>query len=391
MRAPRLRRASWLAVCLALTACGAGDGFPGAGGASGQLQPNFDSIQANVFEPLCVQCHAGANAPRGLRLDAVNSYALLVGVAAGQRPSVLRVAPGDPANSYLIQKLEGTAGIGERMPAGLPGLPQSDIAVIRQWITDGALPSSAVTGPVRVTSLTPAPSSTEVALPSAITAAFDRDLNAATVTTATFTLQRAGADGALGTADDVLVTPASVSVPTANQRLAVMDLTGVPNALDRYRITLRGSGPATIMDLGGNSLDGELGAALPSGDGAAGGDLLASFTVAGTLPTLTSIQTNVLTPRCATSGCHDGGGTLLPRSMNLGTATTSHAALVGVASVEMPSLQRVSPGNPDDSYVIRKLEGAPGIVGSRMPLIPPPLDQATVDAIRLWITNGALQ
>jgi len=82
-----------------LAACGSGDGFQGAGGASGQLQPNFDSIQANVFEPLCEHCHAGANAPRGLRLDAANSYALLVGVPSGQRPSVLRVAPGDANNS----------------------------------------------------------------------------------------------------------------------------------------------------------------------------------------------------------------------------------------------------------------------------------------------------
>ena len=40
------------------------------GGASGPLTANFDSLQANVFEPLCEHCHSGANAPAGLRLDA---------------------------------------------------------------------------------------------------------------------------------------------------------------------------------------------------------------------------------------------------------------------------------------------------------------------------------
>lgn len=376
-----------------LAACGSGDGFQGAGGASGQLQPNFDSIQANVFEPLCEHCHAGANAPRGLRLDAANSYALLVGVPSGQRPSVLRVAPGDANNSYLIQKLEGTAGIGERMPAGLPAVPQSDINIIRQWITDGAQPSSAASGPIRITSLTPAPNTTALTLPGSITATFSRDLNATTVTTGTFRLERAGTDRALGTSDDVAITPASVSVPTANPRAAIMDLTGIANTLDTYRVTLVGSGPATIMDLAGNSLDGERASALPSGNGTAGGDFVATFTVAGTLPTLTSIQTNVLGVSCALSGCHDGGGATLPRSMNLSTPSAAYTALVGVQSVQVPSLQRVTPGNPNDSYLIRKLEGAAGIVGVRMPrpIGAAPLDPTTIDAIRLWITNGAQQ
>ena len=80
-------------MCLLLGACGSGDGFVGSGGASGPLTANFDSIQANIFEPLCEHCHSGANAPAGLRLDAANSYALLVGVASVERPeSVARHA-----------------------------------------------------------------------------------------------------------------------------------------------------------------------------------------------------------------------------------------------------------------------------------------------------------
>ena len=375
--------------CALLAACGSGDGFVGSGGASGPLTANFDSIQANVFEPICEHCHSGANAPVGLRLDAANSYSLLVGIASGERPNLLRVAPGDPNNSYLIQKLEGTAGIGERMPAGLPALPQADIAVIRQWIADGAQPSSSAAGPIRVTSLSPAPNSTLPALPSSITVGFNRDLNAPSVTTATFTLQRAGVDAVLGTADDVAVAPASVTVPAANQRSAVMALTGVASVADRYRITLVGTGAATILDLGGNALDGEPILLLPSGDGVAGGNYTATFTVSGTAPTLTSIQTNVFTPRC--SGCHNGVGAFLPGAMNLTSASSSFASLVGVTSLEVPTLQRVAAGNPNNSYLIRKLEGGPNIVANRMPLGGPFLPQTTIDAIRLWITNGAAQ
>jgi hypothetical protein len=32
--------------------------------------------------------------------------------------SLLRVKPGDPSNSYVIQKLESHAAVGERMPLG---------------------------------------------------------------------------------------------------------------------------------------------------------------------------------------------------------------------------------------------------------------------------------
>jgi hypothetical protein len=260
-------------VCCTLAACGSGDGFVGSGGVVGPLEPNFNSIQANVFDQYCEHCHSGANAPVGLRLDAVNSYASLVGVPSVERPNLMRVAPGDANNSYIIQKLEGTAGVGERMPAGLPALPQSDINVIRQWIGDGALPAAAGIGPIRVTSVSPELSEPFPALPASITVGFDRELNAPSVTAATFVLTRAGDDGVLGTGDDVAIAPASVTVPLANPRSAVMDLRGAPPVLDRYGITLVGTSSAAILDLSGNALDGE-------SDGVAGGDFTATFSVA---------------------------------------------------------------------------------------------------------------
>lgn len=103
--------------------------------------------------------------------------------------------------------------------------------------------------------------------------------------------------------------------------------------------------------------------------------------------TLSQLQTAIFTPSC--SGCHTGGGASLPSSMNLSSAAAAYAALVGVASTEQPSLQRVTAGNPDASYLVRKLEGGPGISGGRMPLGGAPLDPALIANVRAWITAGA--
>jgi hypothetical protein len=104
--------------------------------------------------------------------------------------------------------------------------------------------------------------------------------------------------------------------------------------------------------------------------------------------TLAELQQTIFTPIC--SGCHTGGGANLPASMNLSNAAATYASLVGVASAEQPSSQRVSAGNPDTSYLVHKLEGASGIVGSRMPLGGAALDPTLIANVRAWITAGAL-
>lgn len=106
---------------------------------SGPMTASFSSIQSHVFTPVCTGCHAGAAAPRGLRLDAANSFAMLVGVSSGGVPSLKRVAPGDAENSYLIHKLEGHQAVGARMPLGGPYLDAQTLGLIRQWINNGAL------------------------------------------------------------------------------------------------------------------------------------------------------------------------------------------------------------------------------------------------------------
>jgi hypothetical protein len=128
-------------------------------------------------------------------------------------------------------------------------------------------------------------------------------------------------------------------------------------------------------------------AGLP--DGAVRGQILVNDEPAPpAAATLSELQASVFTPIC--SGCHTGGGESLPSAMNLSNAEASFASLVGVASIQQSTLDRVSPGDADNSYLIHKIEGAPSITGARMPFGGPPLDQETIDRMRSWIDAGAL-
>jgi hypothetical protein len=145
----QLRRA--VAACaLLLAACGGGSGegldengqplAPGV--APTALAPTLASIQANVFSVNCAipGCHGGGTVQFGLRLDPGFSAASLINVASPRDATLIRVVPGNPDASFLIQKLEGTQTLGERMPQFGPYLPQATIDVIRRWIADGAPP-----------------------------------------------------------------------------------------------------------------------------------------------------------------------------------------------------------------------------------------------------------
>lgn len=103
-------------------------------------------LQATYFGPMCSGCHNGtasttrADGLPGIQnlTSAANSYAALVNVTSLEDAALKRVSPNDPANSYLIQKLEGTASGGARMPFGGPYLTQAQIDQFKSWINAGA-------------------------------------------------------------------------------------------------------------------------------------------------------------------------------------------------------------------------------------------------------------
>jgi hypothetical protein len=303
----------------------------------------------------------------------------------------MRVAVGDPDNSYLIQKLEGTASSGAQMPLGGAALSAATIGAIRQWITDGAIDDRVqATSPIRVSSLSPLPGSVLDTAPTNITAIFDRDPDASTVVSTTFILEGSGGDGTFGDGNELPITAASISVPGINTSSAIFDLSGVALADDTYRVRLLGDGASMILDMDANALDGEFSGAFPSGDATQGGDFEAEFDIVTPLAvTLDDIQAVVFTPNCSSAGCHSGPtSNSLPGGMDLTDADASFAALVGIASIQVPAMSRVTANDPDNSYLIRKLEGT-ATVGGRMPFGGAALAPATIDDIREWITNGA--
>jgi len=106
--------------------------------------------------------------------------------------------------------------------------------------------------------------------------------------------------------------------------------------------------------------------------------------------TLDNIQASIFSPRCATAACHDATTRSGDLSLEDGA---SYGELVGVEpDIEIAreaGLLRVDPGDPENSFLLIKLEGPPPSQGSRMPQIGPPLDDAEIDLIRAWIESGA--
>jgi uncharacterized protein (TIGR03118 family) len=203
------------------------------------------------------------------------------------------------------------------------------------------------------------------------------------------------------TAPDVVAPTVSIAAPAAGQVTATVPISA--DAADNVGVTqveflagtaVIGTDTAAPFTVDWNSTSVENGNVnLTARARDAFGNVTTSTAVAvivnNTAPppvTLADLQTNVFGPRC--SGCHSGAGAGLPGSMNLSSAQTTFAALVNVASLEVPALLRVKPGDPDNSFVIHKIEGTQ-TAGQRMPAGGPFLDQATIDQVRAWITAGA--
>jgi len=235
----------------------------GSGGTTGgPVTADFQSIQDNVFTPICSKCHIGAGAPEGLQLDATHSYNLLVGVPSVEEPSLLRVKPSDPANSYMFHKIEGAPGIvGGQMPLGETPLPQATIAAISQWITNGApnapAAAAAAASSFEVQTTVPLDHEMVTAPPTRIVVAFTQEVDASLVNESTVIVERVANPRldpefsmASGSAGRVAVTRV-----LARLNPSVLLITpNAPLAPGTYRVTVRGSGGAAIANLNATTL-----------------------------------------------------------------------------------------------------------------------------------------
>ncbi|MCS7182288.1 MAG: hypothetical protein NZ869_04175 [Thermoanaerobaculum sp.] len=111
--------------------------------ATSQTPRSYQQEVEPIFIKECVECHGSERPKKGLDLSAGRGYAQLVNRKSVEVPELYLVAPGDPANSYLWHKLEHTAKEGKGMPRGLFSsrkLKEAELAIIRQWIEQGAQP-----------------------------------------------------------------------------------------------------------------------------------------------------------------------------------------------------------------------------------------------------------
>jgi hypothetical protein len=110
-------------------------------------------------------------------------------------------------------------------------------------------------------------------------------------------------------------------------------------------------------------------------------------------PTLSSIQREIFNSgdsngRPACIQCHNAANAAVAAGLIL-TNGVSYQNLVNRPSTGRAGAVRVIPNDPDGSYLIQKIEGAPGIAGDRMPQGGPYLTAAQISVIRQWIAQGA--
>lgn len=111
-------------------------------------------------------------------------------------------------------------------------------------------------------------------------------------------------------------------------------------------------------------------------------------------PTFTAIQRDIFNAsdssgRPACTQCHNATRPFIPGGLNL-TGSVAHANLVNAPSTGKPGAIRVVPGDPENSYLVHKLDGRPGIVGQRMPFNNGPfLTDGQILVIKRWIALGA--
>ena len=132
MRRPIQLIAVVAAVCL-FTACD--ENLSSIAGPTPELTPTFSSIQRDIF----AAADSTGRPAGGLNLAGDGAYDQLVNFVSVRKTGAVRVVPGNPDNSYLVQKIEGASGIvGVRMPLNGPYLSDGQIRIIRRWIETGA-------------------------------------------------------------------------------------------------------------------------------------------------------------------------------------------------------------------------------------------------------------
>jgi hypothetical protein len=343
----------------------------GANTGDGGCTPSTQSIYEDVFLASCVQagCHDDKAQAGGLDLSSPDIEARLVGIAAGTCAGKTLVVPGDPASSFLIEKLAGQPDCGVPMPVGTT-LPLSQLQCIDAWIaalepacetcggdvcvdtqTDpsncGACGSSCPSGIACAQGVCRCPSGTAACDGECV----DLESNPAhcgECTNACVTDQVclegmcAGDCGTLTNCDGACISTMTSPIHCGG--------CGISCSYDE--ICSEGTCSCQPLDLGYES----------------------------------DIEP-LLVQYCTSMGCHASMSPAV-EDLNL-TLGAGYSALVGVPSEQCDERLRVEPGAPSRSYLLDKLRGVNLCFGTKMPKSGPGPSEEEIDAIAGWICAGA--
>lgn len=376
-----VRTSSWLALCAALSACNLvglpgldtdSDGEPSAttGSTGGESSPStgeapttggspttgaadptgetpgecdFPNAVQPIFSGSC-SCHAGAQPAAGLSLAAGEAYAALVNVDSSQAPGVPRVLPGDPAGSYLIEKLAPGPSSGQQMPVG-GMLADAQVATISAWIAAGA----------------PA---TEVFACAG------------------------GQGGEVGEVEIDVEGPVQVQVgETVPLAALVTDSEGQPIEptlvwTSSAELTLYVDGQGVLLGVSPGTVE------VTAQAGAVTSAPVTVEVVDHDPPAASFTQVRAVTDqRCAVSGCHVDG--VEPGDLRFDRDPDKLWEELVEDGAEQVNMARVAPNAPTSSYLMHKLVLRTPAVGAQMPIGAAPMAASEVQVILRWILSGA--
>jgi uncharacterized protein (TIGR03118 family) len=358
---------------------------------------------------------------QALNSGAAGATQIFVTYAKQSAPGVLAVGAGlgyvdvFDTNGQLIKQLIATGAL--NAPWGL-ALAPSDFGSLSKALLVGNFGDGKINAydAAAGTAIGILSDSNNAALssPGLLGIAFGNDANNQPHNTLFFTAgTNAGADGTYGRIDlgatpPILNAPpvVTLTVPTGTLKgteplsATVVDPLKIAKVTFQANSTLIGTATTSPFSVQWDTTtiaDGQISvtATATDADGNVGSSSASTVTVANTAPpppqvTLTQLQTQIFSPIC--SVCHTGIGTTLPGVQNL-TAGHTFTSVVNVASIEVPTLKRITPNDTVNSYLIQKISGT-ATVGAQMPdgcpTTQPCLTPTQIDLVKTWVSQGAL-